>query len=212
MTIIIDYDAGNLRSVQRACAEVGLSARISNDPGAVARADRIIFPGVGAAGSAMRSLRAAGLDRTLVEAYRAGVPILGICLGMQISLVRSEENETETLGLIDGHVVRFRLDDPTLKIPHMGWNEVRIVQPHPVLAKVRPGDEFYFVHAYYPHPSDPADVYAEAGYERTFCCALGRGNYFGTQFHPEKSGRVGLELLGCFARWDGQAREGNDAQ
>jgi imidazole glycerol-phosphate synthase subunit HisH len=204
MTVIIDYDAGNLRSVQRACAEVGLTALISNDPSAVSRAERIIFPGVGAAGSAMRSLRAAGLDRALIDAYRNGVPILGICLGLQISLDHSEENDTKTLGLIEGEVVRFKLDDPSLKIPHMGWNEVRVVQAHPLLARVRPGDEFYFVHAYYPRPANAGDVYAEATYERVFCCALGRGNYFGTQFHTEKSGRVGLDLLACFASWDGR--------
>jgi imidazole glycerol-phosphate synthase subunit HisH len=203
MTVIIDYDAGNLRSVQRACAEVGLAARISNDPAAVRRADRVIFPGVGAAGSAMRSLRLAGLDRALLDVYGAGVPILGICLGMQISLDHSEENDTPTLGLIEGRVVRFRLDDPRLKIPHMGWNEVRVVRPHPVLARVSSGDEFYFVHAYFPEPANVSDVHAEATYERTFCCALGRRNYFGTQFHPEKSGRVGLELLSAFAAWDG---------
>jgi imidazole glycerol-phosphate synthase subunit HisH len=203
MTVIVDYEAGNLRSVQRACAEVGLSARITNDPAAIARAERIIFPGVGAAGSAMRSLRAARLDTALIDAFHGGVPILGICLGLQIALAHSEENDTRTLGLVDGDVVRFRLDDPALKIPHMGWNEVRVVQRHPVLASVQPGDEFYFVHAYYPRPANSADVFAEASYERVFCCALGRGNFFGTQFHPEKSGRVGLELLSCFARWDG---------
>ncbi len=203
MTLIIDYDAGNLRSVQRACAEVGLQASISQDPAQVARANRIIFPGVGAAGSAMRSLRTNGLDKALLAAFAAGVPILGICLGMQISLDYSEENDTPTLGLVPGRVRRFRLDDPALKIPHMGWNEVRLLQPHPVLANVRAGDEFYFVHAYYPEPAQSAHAYAEATYERPFCCALGRDNYFGTQFHPEKSGRVGLELLACFARWDG---------
>ncbi len=213
MTLIIDYDAGNLRSVQRACAEVGLNARISNEASAVARADRIIFPGVGAAGSAMRSLQANGLDKALLDAFKAGVPVLGICLGMQISLSHSEENDTTTLGLIDGEVRRFRLDDPALKIPHMGWNEVRLVKPHPVLAKVQPGDEFYFVHAYYPAPAERSAVYAQATYESTFCCALGRDNYFGTQFHPEKSGRVGLELLACFAAWDGTlSPEVRDAQ
>ncbi len=205
MTVIIDYDAGNLRSVQRACAEVGLSAEISSDPAAVARADRIIFPGVGAAGSAMRSLVSSGLDRALVDAFHGGVPILGICLGMQISLSRSEENETRTLGLIDGEVVRFALDDPSLKIPHMGWNAVTPVRPHPLLADIAPDDEFYFVHAYYPRPANPAAVFAEATYERRFCCALGQGNYFGTQFHPEKSGRVGLALLARFANWDGRS-------
>jgi imidazole glycerol-phosphate synthase subunit HisH len=205
MVVIIDYDAGNLRSVQRACAEVGLTARISGNAAEVARAERIIFPGVGAAGSAMKSLKAAGLDAALLHALAGGTPILGICLGCQISLDHSEENDTPTLGLIAGRVVRFRLDDPALKIPHIGWNEVRVVKPHPLLAKVRPGDEFYFVHAYYPQPARATDVYAETDYERTFASALGRHNYFATQFHPEKSGRVGLELLGRFAHWDGRS-------
>ncbi len=202
--VIIDYDAGNLRSVQRACAEVGLTARITNDANTVARADRIIFPGVGAAGPAMRSLKAAGLDVALRDALQAGTPVLGICLGLQISLNRSEEGATTTLGLIDGEVVRFRVTDPALKIPHMGWNEVRVVKPHPLLRHVRAGDEFYFVHGYYPEPTRRLDVYAETTYERPFASALGRGNYFATQFHPEKSGRVGLELLGCFVSWDGR--------
>jgi glutamine amidotransferase len=203
---IIDYDAGNLRSVQRACAEVGADATITNDPVAVARAERIIFPGVGAAGSAMRSLRRAGLDSALLDAFAAGTPILGICLGLQISLDHSEENDTPTLGLLPGRVVRFRLDDPRLKIPHMGWNEVRVVRPHPVLAGLEPGDECYFVHAYYPEPSDRSCVLAETDYERTFACALGRDNYVATQFHPEKSGRVGLDLISRFLRWDPGAR------
>ena len=205
MTVIIDYDAGNLRSVQRACAEVGLTAHITNDARTVAHADRIIFPGVGAAGAAMRSLEAAGLDVALRHALDAGTPVLGICLGLQISLNRSEEGDTTTLGLIDGEVVRFQLDDRALKIPHMGWNEVRVVKPHPLLRKVSPGDEFYFVHAYYPQPTRRLEIYAETDYERPFASALGRGNYFATQFHPEKSGRVGLELLGCFASWDGRS-------
>ncbi len=205
MTVIIDYDAGNLRSVQRACAEVGLAARITRDAAEVARADRIIFPGVGAAGSAMKSLAAAGLDVALRDALTAGTPLLGICLGCQISLNHSEESDTPTLGLIAGRVLRFRLDDPALKIPHMGWNEVRVVKPHPLLASVKPGDEFYFVHAYYPVPDHSDDVYAETDYERTFASALGRDNYFATQFHAEKSGRVGLELLARFARWDGKS-------
>ena len=204
MTVIIDYDAGNLRSVQRACAEVGLAARITNDAREVARADRVIFPGVGAAHSAMRSLRAAGLDTALRHAIDAGTPVLGICLGLQISLDHSEEGDTPTLGLIEGRVVKFRLDDPGLKIPHMGWNEVTVVKPHPLLRKVPAGASFYFVHSYYPQPTHRNDVYAETDYERPFACALGRRNYFATQFHPEKSGRVGLELLGCFATWDGK--------
>ena len=202
--IIIDYDAGNLRSVQRACREVGLEAAISADPDALRHADRIIFPGVGAAGPAMRSITARGIDTALREAIARGVPTLGICLGMQISLDYSEENDTKTLGLIPGQVRRFRFDRPTLKIPHMGWNEVRVVKGHPLLADVRPGDEFYFVHGYYPEPARADDIYAVSDYEVEFACALGRDNYFGMQCHPEKSGRVGLGVLARFARWDGK--------
>ncbi len=202
--VIIDYDAGNLRSVQRACAEVGARAVISNDPVRVKAAARIIFPGVGAAGSAMASLRRNGLAEALSGAVGDGTPVLGICLGLQISLRHSEENDTQTLGLIPGQTRRFRLDRPELKIPHMGWNEVRPVRPHPLLDGIEAGDEFYFVHAYYPAPEDQACVYAHTTYENDFAAAVGRNNYFGVQFHPEKSGRVGLSLLDRFTRWDGQ--------
>ena len=205
MAVIVDYDAGNLKSVERACREVGLDAAISNDPASIRAADRIIFPGVGAAGSAMRSLAASGVDAALVDAFHAGTPILGICLGLQISLDHSEENDTETLGLVPGDVRRFRLDDPRLKVPHMGWNAVNLRRPHPVLDGIEPGDEFYFVHAYRPVPANPGDVLAESTYEGVFCSALGRGNYVATQFHPEKSGRVGLNLLERFATWNGRA-------
>ena len=204
MVVIVDYDAGNLKSVERACREVGVSAEISSDPKRIRNAERVIFPGVGAAGSAMRSLAASGVDTALVDAFEAGTPILGICLGLQISLDHSEENDTTTLGLLPGEVRRFRLDDPGLKVPHMGWNAVRVVRPHPVLEGLEPGDEFYFVHAYRPIPAKPADVVAESVYEGAFCSALGRANYVATQFHPEKSGRVGLRLLERFAAWDGR--------
>lgn len=202
-TVIVDYDAGNLRSVQRACAEVGLGAAVSADPDAVARADRVIFPGVGQAASAMATLRRTGLDRALHHAIEAGTPMLGICLGLQISLEHSEEGDTTTLGLIPGRVRRFRMDDPALKVPHMGWNAVEVLRPHPVLAGIAPGDEFYFVHGYYTEPADPEEALAVAVYERRFCCALGRRNYVGVQFHTEKSGRAGLELLARFGRWNG---------
>lgn len=203
MALIIDYDAGNLRSVQRACHEVGLDAAISGDPDRVRHADRIIFPGVGAAGAAMRSIRARGMDDALREAIREGIPVLGICLGMQISLDHSEENDQQTLGLLPGRVRRFRFDRPELKIPHMGWNEVRVVKPHPLLQDIEPGDEFYFVHGYYPDPARREDVYAVTDYEIEFAAALGRDNYFGMQCHPEKSGRVGLRILRRFADWSG---------
>jgi len=203
-TIIVDYDAGNLRSVQRACAEVGIQAKISRDPAVLLAAPRVIFPGVGAAGAAMTSITRSGLGEAMVEYLQSGKPLLGICLGLQISLQHSQENDQTTLGLIAGRVCRFEFDDPSLKIPHMGWNEVTAVQPHPVLAGIEPGDEFYFVHGYYPQPEHQHQVYATTEYERTFACAIGKDNYFATQFHPEKSGRVGLRLLQAFGAWDGQ--------
>ena len=205
MAAIVDYNAGNLTSVRRACREVGVEAEISNDPAQIRAADRIIFPGVGAAGSAMRSLAATGVGAALLDAFHAGTPILGICLGLQISLGHSEENDTRTLGIVPGEVRRFRLDDPALKVPHMGWNAVRVVRPHPVLEAIAEGDEFYFVHAYRPVPAKREHVLAESVYEGAFCSALGTRNYVATQFHPEKSGRAGLRLLERFAHWDGHA-------
>ena len=205
MIVIVDYDAGNVRSVQRACAEVGGDAIVSNDPADVERAERVIFPGVGAAGAAMRSLRARGLDTAFLQALRAGKPVLGICLGLQITLDRSEEDDQETLGVVPGRVRRFALRDPALKVPHMGWNAVSVRRRHPLLAGIAPGDEFYFVHAYYPEPARAEAVCAVADHGGEFCCALAEGSYFATQFHPEKSGRAGLRLLRQFAAWDGRA-------
>jgi glutamine amidotransferase len=203
MITIIDYNAGNIRSVLRACAEVGANAIISSDPAAVAGAEKLIFPGVGAAPSAMAYLRKMGLDTALTDAFRAGTPILGVCLGAQIVLESSEEGEQSCLGLIPGKTVRFRLRDKRLKIPHMGWNEVRVTKPHPLLDGIKAGDEFYFVHSYYPQPADKKYVYAVADYGGDFCCALGHKNLFAVQFHSEKSGRLGLEMLALFARWNG---------
>ena len=203
MITIIDYNAGNIRSVQRACAEVGVQAITTSDPAAVAKAERIIFPGVGAAPSAMAYLKKTGLDIALTDVFKAGIPILGICLGAQIILESSEEGPQRCLGLVPGKTVRFRLEDKLLKIPHMGWNEVTVAQPHPLLDGIGPGDEFYFVHSFYPQPADKKNVYAVSSHGVDFCCALGSRNLFAMQFHPEKSGRLGLQLLERFARWDG---------
>jgi glutamine amidotransferase len=203
MITIVDYNAGNLRSVKRACDAVGIESVFTQDPDVVRRADRIIFPGVGAAASAMATVKERSLDQALGEAKGRGVPILGICIGAQIILNASEEDDTPGLGLIDGKAVRFRPDDPSIKVPHIGWNEVRVEKPHPVLAGIEPGDEFYFVHSYFPDPKDPKRIFATADHGGPFCCALGEDNLFATQFHPEKSGPLGLALLERFSRWDG---------
>jgi len=202
MITIVDYKAGNLTSVKRALDHLGLPNRISADPQAVRLAERIIFPGVGHAGTAMGVLKERGLDSALTEAFRKGTPILGICVGSQIVLSRSEEGDTSGLDLIPGECVRFRVMDAALKIPHMGWNAVAVARPHPLLAGMRAGDEFYFVHSYYPRPADESYVFATCEYGGTFPAAIGKDNLFAVQFHAEKSGPVGLQLLENFSRWE----------
>lgn len=204
MITIVDYNAGNIKSVQRACNEIGVQSQITQDPKVVLDSERIIFPGVGAAASAMETLTQTGLDDALRKAFSCKIPILGICIGAQIVLEKSEESNVKCLGIIPGSTVRFQLNDPALKIPHMGWNGVKKIQQHPLLDGIADGDEFYFVHSYFPKPADDKYVYAVADYERDFCCALGMGNLFATQFHPEKSGRFGLGLLERFSKWDGK--------
>ena len=201
---LIDYGAGNITSVRRALNHLGLPSRIVSTGDELRGVERIIFPGVGHAGAAMAILKARGLDAALQDAFARGVPILGICLGAQIVLTHSEEGDTPCLDLIPGECVRFRLADPALKVPHMGWNEIAVTQPHPVLRDVQPGDEFYFVHSYYPRPRSDAQVYAICEYGITFPAAIGYKNLFATQFHPEKSGRIGLAMLRNFAEWDGR--------
>ncbi|UCH43125.1 MAG: imidazole glycerol phosphate synthase subunit HisH [Dehalococcoidales bacterium] len=203
MITIIDYDAGNIRSVQRACSEIGVRSVATDAQTEIINAEKIIFPGVGAAPSAMSYMIEKGLDSALAEAFACGVPILGICLGAQIILDSSEEGDQPCLGLVPGKTVRFQLQNRSLKIPHMGWNEVKTVQSHPLLDGIKPGDEFYFVHSFYPQPVEEKNIYALSDYESSFCSALGFRNLFATQFHPEKSGRLGLQLLERFARWDG---------
>ena len=203
MITIVDYNAGNIRSVQRACAEVGVEAVVTSDPADVKKADKIIFPGVGAAPSAMEYLIKTGLDKALKNAFDGGTPILGICIGTQIILESSEEGDQACLGLVPGKTVRFQLKDKMLKIPHMGWNEVKVVRSHPMLEGIKAGDEFYFVHSFYPKPAREENVYAVTEYENDFCSALGYKNLFATQFHPEKSGRLGLQMLEKFSKWGG---------
>ncbi len=206
MIAIIDYDAGNLASVFRAVSHLGFSCAITRDVNAINAAERIIFPGVGAAGAAMESLRRTGLDAVLKEALAAGKPVLGICLGSQIILTHSEENSTACMGILEGTVRAFAPDrgledGQKLKIPHMGWNSIRIDKSHPLLSGVGPEDEFYFVHSFYPDPRDADTVIAVTDYGITFASIVGLNNLFATQFHLEKSGRPGLKILDNFCRW-----------
>jgi len=202
MPIIVDYDAGNVRSVQRACEYVGMKAEISADPEVVASADRVIFPGVGSAESAVDTLKNRGLDEALVSFYQSGRPLLGICLGLQILLEHTEEGDKPCLGLVEGACERFEFSDRSLKVPHIGWNEVEFVGDHPMLSNVASGDEFYFVHSYYAKPLHEKHILGTTQYgDRKFCSVIGRDNLFATQFHLDKSGKLGLKLLEAFSNW-----------
>ncbi|NLW76521.1 MAG: imidazole glycerol phosphate synthase subunit HisH [Methanomicrobiales archaeon] len=203
MIAIVDYEAGNLTSVKRALDFLNIPSIITPDPGKIRSADRVIFPGVGHAASAMNTLMQRGLDAALKDVFNAGIPILGICLGTQIILSHSDEGDTTSLGLIDGNCPKFSLKDKTLKIPHMGWDSITLSGKHPVLESLNSGDELYFVHSYYPQPDDKNAVLACCEYEITFPAVIGRKNLIATQFHPEKSGPVGLKILQSFSTWDG---------
>ncbi len=203
MIIIVDYNAGNLTSVKRALDYLSIPCMISSDPAELLRAERVIFPGVGHAGTAMRVLTERGLDKALKEAFSNGTLILGICLGTQIILSSSEESDIPCLGLIEGTCPKFRLSDPSLKVPHMGWDSVRITKPHPIFEGISPEDEFYFVHSFYPLPDNGSDIYATCEYGIIFPAVIGRKNLIAFQFHPEKSGPAGLRMLSNFSRWEG---------
>ena len=205
MIAIIDYDAGNLTSVDRALKYIGAPCEVTRDLKKIGAADRIVFPGVGAAGSAMESLIRYGLDRAIREAFAAGKPILGICLGTQVILTESEENNARCLDLIPGKVTAFSTamteKGLRLKVPHMGWNTVSVTRPHPVLTGIRDDLKFYFVHSFHPAPADPAHVLAQTSYGVPFASVIGHANLVATQFHPEKSGEPGLALLKNFISW-----------
>ena len=203
MIVIIDYDAGNLRSVQRACEKVGIVSEVSSDPERVLHAEKIIFPGVGSAESAVETLKKRGLDNAIVDFFRAGKPILGICLGLQILLDHTEEGNKKCLGLVSGACERFKFSDRSLKIPHIGWNDIQINFDHPVLDKIEDGDQFYFVHSYYAKLLHEKEIVSSSEYgDMKFCSVLAKDNLFATQFHLEKSGELGLKILKSFGDWN----------
>ncbi len=206
MIAIVDYRAGNLTSVRLALEYLGVSARITQDAHEIEEADRVIFPGVGAARAAMTHLSELGILDSIKRVVSRGRPFLGICLGTQIIFDHSEEDGgTACVGLVPGTVKRFRSNDPLCKIPQMGWNQVKIRVRHPLFQGVENNSEFYFVHSYYPAPADPSYVLGETEYaEVQFASVVGKANLFATQFHPERSGRIGLQLLKNFSQWDGQ--------
>ncbi len=199
MIVIIDYGMGNLRSVQKAIEAVGHRAEISGDPDRVRSASKVILPGVGAFADAIAELRRTGLGDAFKEAVAAGKPCLGVCLGLQLLFDVSEEDGLhEGLGLIPGRVVRFA-SAPGLKVPHMGWNTLRIRRPVPLLEGVGESPSVYFVHSYHAVADDPSDVAAEADYPDPFPALVRRDNLMAAQFHPEKSQRVGLAMYANFA-------------
>lgn len=200
MIAIIDYQMGNLRSVQKAFEHLGHNATIAGDPEEVAVAQKVVLPGVGAFGDAMRELKRRHLCEPILEAVNRGVPFLGICLGLQLLFERSEESvDEEGLGIILGDVRRFSLEAPW-KVPHMGWNQVRPQGQSPLIEGIKSGTHFYFVHSYYVRPKDDSWTALETDYGHAFCSMVARDNLFATQFHPEKSQTVGLDLLDRFAR------------
>ena len=201
---MIDYGASNIRSVQKAFEYVGATVQLTDDPAVVARATRLVVPGVGAFGTGMAALRARGLDNAIRASVGRGTPLLGICLGMQFLFDESNELGHHTgLGLIPGRVIRFHFDEAgavaaRLKVPHVGWNQIEHDGSHPLLKEIPDNAHAYFVHSYYCAPFDWGVVIAQTQYGRPFPSIVGRGNIVGIQFHPEKSQRVGLQLLRNF--------------
>ncbi len=212
---VVDYGMGNLRSVSQAVMHVaqgaGFEVKVTSDPDVVHAAERVVLPGQGAMPDCMRELRESGLKDAVLDAA-ARKPLLGVCVGMQMLLSRSEEGPlgegTPGLSLIPGEVIRFQLDGQLqpdgsrYKVPQMGWNQVIQARQHPLWADVPDGASFYFVHSFYARPTDPRHSLGETDYGQRFTCALGRDNIFATQFHPEKSATHGLTVYRNFLQWN----------
>jgi glutamine amidotransferase len=198
MITIIDYGAGNLRSVVNAVSRLGYEANVTASPAEVLEARAVILPGVGAAADTMANLRQQGLDSPIRQFIAEGKPFLGVCIGMQVLLSDTEEGGNhQCLGVIPGKVRKFA---PGLKVPHMGWNQLKQKIAHPVFEGIADGANFYFVHSYYVEPEDKALVAGETEYGLPFCSVVARDNLIATQFHPEKSGEVGLKVYDNFIR------------
>lgn len=211
MIAILDYKAGNQTSVLRALQSLEIEAQITDNNETLLSADGVIFPGVGAASQAMNRLKSTKQDVLLAQIIANKIPLLGICLGCQILLNFSEEGDTQTLGIVEGVCRKFPLeweedivgDDgqyskENIRIPHMGWNSIEIEQNSPLLKGLQSGDTVYYVHSYYPDPKDTSMVIATSTYGEKFCACYGRDGLWATQFHPEKSGKVGLQILQNF--------------
>lgn len=203
MIAIIDYKAGNLTSVKLGLDAIGVDSEITDSSEKILSAERVIFPGVGAAGSAMHTLNSSGLADVIRKVAASGTPFMGICLGTQIILAHSEEDDADCIGLLDGDVIKFQPENPRDKVPQIGWNSVEIKKQHPIFESIEDGSEFYFVHSFHPYPKSDDDVLGTTEYAGvTFASVLGKGNVVATQFHPEKSGRIGLRLLENFTKWN----------
>jgi glutamine amidotransferase len=201
MITIIDYGAGNLRSVVNAISRLGYEANVTNSPAEVLESQAVILPGVGAAADTMANLRQQGLDSPIRQFIASGKPFLGVCIGMQVLLSDTEEGGNhQCLGVIPGKVRKFA---PGLKVPHMGWNQLKQKRAHPVFEGIADGANFYFVHSYYVEPDDKGLVVGETEYGIPFCSVIARDNLIATQFHPEKSGEVGLKIYDNFIKMAG---------
>jgi len=199
MIALIDYGAGNIHSIEKALEYVGATVQVTNSPTIVAEAEAVVLPGVGSGGSAMVQITRYGLDDAIREATQRGRPFLGICLGMQLLADHHAEGEVNGLGLFRGEVRRIPHGP---KIPHMGWNQVEPTQESlPIFANIPEDTYFYFAHSYYVEPQDQQGVAAVTEYGSPYCSVIATEQVWGTQFHPEKSGKLGLQLLQNFVRW-----------